>query len=442
MNTPKVSIILPVYNVAEFLPACLDSLLDQTLDQLEIVAVNDGSTDTSAAILQAYQEKYPSKLFVYTTTNHGVSHARNYGFSKSHGKYVWFVDSDDFIQPSACEQLYTKAVQDDNDLVLFSYYNIDMSSGKKTPFPMRHHNQNFSFSEKPYEMSILSPYPWIKLIRRELFEGLAFPEGIRFEDLPVAYLLAAKARNVGIIDECLYNYRKNVGFLGSLTPATADIKKAVIYLKDCMKSLGFLEIYRTEIDFITIRHFFFRFWKLLTNYETEKKDLKLDLINQLFDYIDAFLPDWQNNHYVKYALPDHLFQLLYLYGSRKEMLHFVNTCDGMSPNQQKAWLKDYKAGHNNAYIFSEDRLIDQEQPAKESYLASNTRVLPEPGYIFLESMEGQDIHPLFLTLLSGSFAKGTRVFLSLTAKARPVWQRLSQSYQLDTSCVTLISPRL
>ena len=105
MNTPKVSIILPVYNVAEFLPACLDSLLDQTLDQLEIVAVNDGSTDTSAAILQAYQEKYPSKLFVYTTTNHGVSHARNYGFSKSHGEYVWFVDSDDFIQPSACEQL-------------------------------------------------------------------------------------------------------------------------------------------------------------------------------------------------------------------------------------------------------------------------------------------------------------------------------------------------
>lgn len=440
MNTPKVSIILPVYNVAEFLPACLDSLLDQTLDQLEIVAVNDGSTDTSAAILQAYQEKYPSKLFVYTTTNHGVSHARNYGFSKSHGKYVWFVDSDDFIQPSACEQLYTKAVQDDNDLVLFSYHNIDMSSGKKTPFPMRHHNQNFSFSEKPYEMSILSPYPWIKLIQRELFEGLAFPEGIRFEDLPVAYLLAAKARNVGIIDECLYNYRKNVGFLGSLTPATADIKKAIIYLKDCMNSLGFLETYRTEIDFITIRHFFFRFWKLLTNYETEKKDLKLDLINQLFDYIDAFLPDWQNNHYVKYALPDHLFQLLYLYGSRKEMLHFVNTCDGMSPNQQKAWLKDYKAGHNNAYIFSEDRLIDQEQPAKESYLASNTRVLPEPGYIFLESMEGQDIHPLFLTLLSGSFAKGTRVFLSLTAKARPVWQRLIQSYQLDTSCVTLISP--
>ena len=85
-------------------------------------------------------------------------------------------------------------------------------------------------------MSILSPYPWIKLIQRELFEGLAFPEGIRFEDLPVAYLLAAKARNVGIIDECLYNYRKNVGFLGSLTPATADIKKAVIYLKDCMNS--------------------------------------------------------------------------------------------------------------------------------------------------------------------------------------------------------------
>lgn len=440
MNTFKVSIILPVYNVAEYLPHCLDSLLAQTLEQVEIVAVNDGSTDESAAILQTYQEKYSSRLFVYTTTNQGVSHARNYGFSKSHGEYVWFVDSDDSIEPDACRKLYEKAIQDNNDLVLFSYYNVDAGSGEKVPFPMRHHNQNFSFSEKPYEMSILSPYPWIKLIRRDLFEGLAFPEGIRFEDLPVAYLLAAKARNVGVVDECFYNYRKNVGFLGSLTPATVDIKKAIIYLKDNMHSLGFLEKYKTEIDFITIRHFFFRFWKLLTNYETGKKELKLDLINQLFDYIDAFLPDWRNNHYVKYTLPDHLFHLFYLYGSREEMTRFVNACDGMTPDQQKAWLKDYKASHETAYIFSEDRQLDREQPAKEAYLASNTRILPEHKYIFLESGEGQNIHPLFLTLLSGKFEKGTRIFLSLTAKTRPKWQRLIQSHNLDTACVTLISP--
>ena len=105
MNTFKVSIILPVYNVAEYLPHCLDSLLAQTLEQVEIVAVNDGSTDESAAILQTYQEKYSSRLFVYTTTNQGVSHARNYGFSKSHGEYVWFVDSDDSIEPDACRKL-------------------------------------------------------------------------------------------------------------------------------------------------------------------------------------------------------------------------------------------------------------------------------------------------------------------------------------------------
>ena len=440
MNTFKVSIILPVYNVADYLPHCLDSLLAQTLEQVEIVAVDDGSTDASASILQTYQKKYPSRLFVYTTANHGVSHARNYGFSKSHGEYVWFVDSDDSIEPAACQLLYTKAVQDNNDLVLFSYYNVNAESGEKTPFPMHHHNQNFSFSAKPYEMSILSPYPWIKLIRRDLFEGLAFPEGIRFEDLPIAYLLAAKARNVGVVDECLYNYRKNIGFLGSLTPATADIKKAVMYLTDNMRSLGLFEKYKTEIDFITIRHFFFRFWKLLTNYEAEKKELKLDLINQLFDYIDRFLPDWQNNHYVKYSLPDHLFHLLYLYGSREEMLRFVNTCDGMTPDQQKAWLKDYKARHQTAYIFSEERMADQERPAKESYLSSSTRILPEYKCIFLESKEGQDIHPLFLTLLSGRFEKGIRVFLSLTAKARPTWQLLIQSHTLDTDCVTLISP--
>lgn len=106
MKAFKVSIILPVYNVEKYLPACLESLVNQTLDEVEIVAVNDGSTDGSLAILEQWQERYPGKLFIYTTENHGVSHARNLGFSKSRGEYVWFVDSDDYVETDACWLLY------------------------------------------------------------------------------------------------------------------------------------------------------------------------------------------------------------------------------------------------------------------------------------------------------------------------------------------------
>lgn len=343
MKPFKISIILPVYNVEKYLESCLTSLLSQTLENIEIVAVNDGSTDSSLKLLEAFQREYPQQLFIYTTANHGVSHARNYGFSKARGEYVWFVDSDDFVEPDACEKLYSKAVRDNNDLVLFSYYNVNAATGEKKPFPISHYNQNFRLADKPYEMSIISPYPWIKFIKYELFEGLAFPEGIRFEDLPVAYLLAAKAQSVGVVRECLYNYRKNVGFLNSLTPSTLDIKKAVLYLNEKMSALGFAEQYRTELDFIAIRHFFFRFWKLLTNYETGKKELKLSLIQELYDYIDEKIPDWRANHYVQYTLPGHLSRMLYLYGSRTELTAFVEACDGMEPESQKRWIKKYKA---------------------------------------------------------------------------------------------------
>ena len=97
-----------MYNVEKYLSACLDSLLAQTLEEIEIVAVNDGSTDGSLQILQAYQSLNPEKLFIFSTENHGVSRARNYGFAHSHGEYVWFVDSDDFVEPDACRLLYEK----------------------------------------------------------------------------------------------------------------------------------------------------------------------------------------------------------------------------------------------------------------------------------------------------------------------------------------------
>ena len=217
MDFFKVSIIIPVYNVEKYLSPCLDSLISQTLDEIEIVAVNDGSTDGSLQILEAYQQRYPQKVFVYSTENHGVSHARNYGFFKSRGEYVWFVDSDDYVEPDACRLLYEKATTDHNDLVLFRYYNVDEATGQRKEYINSCYNQNFTVAQKPYELPAVSPYPWIKFIHRNLFEGLHFPEGIRFEDLPVAYLLAAKARSIGYIDECFYNYRKNVGFLSKLT---------------------------------------------------------------------------------------------------------------------------------------------------------------------------------------------------------------------------------
>lgn len=447
MKSFKVSIILPVYNVEKYLSACLDSLLAQTLEEIEIVAVNDGSTDGSLQILQAYQSLNPEKLFIFSTENHGVSRARNYGFAHSHGEYVWFVDSDDFVEPDACRLLYEKATADGNDLVLFRYYNVNSETGIRKEYIASCHNQNFRVADKPYELPAISPYPWIKFIHRDLFNGLCFPEGIRFEDLPVAYLLAVKARSIGYVDQCFYNYRKNVGFLSRLTPSTLHIRNAIIFMKEEMEKLGLFEQYQTELDFIAVRHFFYRFWKLLTNYETNQKELKLQLVNELFDYMESNIPDWENNHYVRYSLPPHIGRLLCLYGSRQEMISFIEACNGMTVQQQKAWIKDYKLSHKTSPSYQPAEMIHREKTSSQFYgFAYTGSLAPDPEQILLEASRGKEIPTWILKLLVHllrNFGEH-QIIVSLTQEKHALFQALLNRYLSDSTAlsenITLVCP--
>ncbi|MDO5135005.1 MAG: glycosyltransferase family 2 protein [Eubacteriales bacterium] len=416
MDSYKISVILPVYNVEKYLSGCLESLVSQDFSGLEIVAVDDGSTDKSPEILRDFQRRHPQKLFIHTTENRGVSCARNYGFSKSRGKYIWFVDSDDQVEPDACRRLYEKAETDGNDLVIFSYYNVDPSTGEKKPFSISTQSQNFQVSQKPCELPLISPYPWIKFIRRSLFQGLAFPPGIRFEDLPVAYLLAAKARSIGVLWEPLYDYRKNVGFLASLTPSTLDIQKSVEYLAESMKDLGLFHTYERELEFITVRHFFFRFWKLLTNYEKDKKELKLAVVNQLWDYLEDHHPHWRQNPYVRYFLPAHLYRMLYFYGSRQELISFVHACDKMEPEEQKAWINAYKASHRPSRQISGPQLLQRESAGREAFLRARQRKGPQGGQVFLLSSEAAGPGSALIFLLKAIWKERPDTAFTLSLK--------------------------
>ncbi len=329
MSEIKVSIIVPVYNVEKYLTKCMESLVNQTLKEIEIITVNDGSPDNSIKILEKYEKKYPNKVKVFTTENRGVSHARNYGLDRALGEYVMFVDSDDFVELTMAEKLYNKAAADHNDLVMCARYNVYEIEGKKelnrkvmNIFSM---NQNFKMSERKFELVHASPFPWDKLFKRTLLTGIRFPEGIRFEDLVLAFEAAVMAESIGVVPEPLYNYRKTtqVGFLNSFSEATKDIVKAFTLLFDFMKEHDLFDTFKEELEYVCTRHFFFRYESFYSDGKKGQLQLKKDIINLTQDFLNKEIPDWPDNHYLQYTAGPSLKKHLKYYVNRNKTICYV-----------------------------------------------------------------------------------------------------------------------
>lgn len=329
MSQPKVSIVLPVYNVEQYLRQCLDSLVNQTLSEIEIIAVNDGSPDNSILILNEYQAKYPEKMVVYTTENRGVSYARNYGLKHSNGEYVIFVDSDDYIELNMCELLYEKAHKDGNELVLCNRFDINLteSGGSvRKEIDVLPLNQNFNIKDRKFELTKISPFPWDKMFKRELIQDAKFEENLRFEDLLYVHSLLPKVKSIGVVRAPLYNYRRTNtgGFLNTFTKATLDIVIVFRKLVESYKEQGIFDYYKDEIEYLCIRHLYFRY----VNFFKQGKDngklsLKLELIDEAANLLEEEFPDWRNNHYLKYSARKDLRENYEYYFSRNSMRRYI-----------------------------------------------------------------------------------------------------------------------
>ncbi|WMJ89818.1 bifunctional glycosyltransferase/CDP-glycerol:glycerophosphate glycerophosphotransferase [Anaerocolumna sp. MB42-C2] len=329
MNEIKVSIIVPVYNVEKYLTGCMESLVNQTLKDIEIIVVNDGSPDNSIKILEKYEKKYPDKVRVFTTENRGVSHARNYGMDHATGDYIMFVDSDDFIELDMAEKLYTKAVKDQNDLVMCARYNVYEVEGKtdlkRKAMNIFSMNQNFRMKDRKFELVHASPFPWDKLFKRTLLSGIRFPEGIRFEDLVLAFEAVATAESIGVVPEPLYNYRKTtqVGFLNSFSEATKDIVKAFTLLFEFMKEHDLFDTFHDELEYICTRHFFFRYESFYSDTKKGMLQLKKEIVNQTQDFLEREIPNWPQNHYLNYTAGPALKKHLNYYVDRNKTIKYV-----------------------------------------------------------------------------------------------------------------------
>ena len=217
-NIEKISIIIPVYNCAHLLPKCLDSVLAQTFRNLEIILVENNSTDDSLGVCEEYARR-DSRIRILHAAKQGPSCARNVGIDAATAPLISFVDSDDYIEPQMMQRLYDWMHLTGADMACCGYV-CEPSSNYETnmpPYPTIVMNREEAVATI-LGLGITSS-PWAKLFRRELFDGIRFPEGRYFEDHAIMHLVAAQCTKMVWFNEALYHYVQNdASICHSLTP--------------------------------------------------------------------------------------------------------------------------------------------------------------------------------------------------------------------------------
>lgn len=239
----KVSIIVPVYNVELYLEKCLLSLVNQTLNEIEILVVNDGSKDNSQKIIEEFQLEYPTKIFGFTKENGGLSDARNFGIDRAKGQFLGFVDSDDYVSETMFEEMYNLAIKYDAEMTICNLQKVDENGSvtqKLTQLP--------GFPEKIIlkdNLSVFSDISYFacnKIFHRDLFDGKRFKKGVHFEDIELIPQLLLQCRTLAFTPNYHYQYLERQDSISkSHTMKGLDILKAVETVDEAFQKSRFAD---------------------------------------------------------------------------------------------------------------------------------------------------------------------------------------------------------
>lgn len=348
----KVSIIMPIYNAAEYLSTALDSLLGQTLKEIEIICVDDGSTDDSERIVSSYQER-DARIILLKQKNSYAGVARNHGMSIAKGKYLAFLDSDDYFKPEMLEKAYRNAEQQNADIVIFGgmYFTDDIENATYQPGLLREDRIpdgiGFDNVEKIEDlMTITTPAPWNKLFLHTFVKkyGLKFQPYKRANDVYFVEMAIACADRIGIVREGLIYYRignsKSLQGTNSETPGL--FAAAFTSVQEKLKELGLYEKVKKSFQNLCLDNCIYNLEGITdaTAFENLYMDLKRHIFKDL--QITESCP---KDFYDRYGYEWYLYII-----SHSPIEYWMDRYDKLWKSKSKEYLFPYQMVHQGSRI--------------------------------------------------------------------------------------------
>ena len=289
---PKVSVIVPIYNVEKYLEKCINSLLSQTLEDIQIILVNDGSKDNSGNIAKEYEKNNKDRVIYVEKENGGLSDARNYGLKYATGDFIAFLDSDDYIEKNAYEEMYNKAIEENADYVECDFI---------WEFPNKIRvDKQYPYKNKKEMLSFVRVVAWNKLIKRQLItdNNLEFPKGLRYEDVEFTYKLIPFINKFAYVDKPFIHYVQREGTIANVkNERTAEIFTVLDNVIEFYKKNNIYEKYRDELEYNYARYLLCSSLKRMC--KIKDKTIREKLLTESWKRLNSNFPNWKENVILK-----------------------------------------------------------------------------------------------------------------------------------------------
>lgn len=292
----KFSIIIPVYNVEQYIEKCISSVCAQTFSDFEVVVVNDETPDQSMKIAEQILQNSNVDYKIINQKNKGLGGARNTGIENSDGEFLFFLDSDDYLSKESLLELYAFVQEKQYDYVLFNACIVDEEQ-KVLGHIFYQYDAAIDLQEKKRQLLLCTHAAWNKLYKRELFTGtnIRYPEKLLYEDLATTGKLLLEAQKIGYIEKELYYYVKRKDSITSTRNFSRfdEIIPAFESLKQYYEQKNWYDFYRSELEYIAVSNMLLSQVTYINHFDPGERKQYF-----LIDYINRSFPFYINNQYI------------------------------------------------------------------------------------------------------------------------------------------------